>query len=48
MKLLRLIVSWVVFNIPMGRLAPYLLGFALGSRGKRIKKQPATPEKEEK
>lgn len=27
---------WLVFNVPLGRLAPYVLGLALGSKPERI------------
>ena len=29
---------WLAFNIPLGRLAPYVLGLALGSKPERIEK----------
>lgn len=31
------IAFWLVFNVPLGRLAPYVFNFAMGSTGKRIK-----------
>lgn len=32
---LRGVAMWMVFNIPLGRLAPYVFGFAIGSKPAR-------------
>lgn len=36
MRLLRRWAMWLVFNVPMGRLAPWVMGFALNSWPKRV------------
>lgn len=36
-KLLRRFAMWLVWNIPLGRFAPHVLGFAVGSKGVRVK-----------
>lgn len=36
-KLLDRCALWLVFNVPMGRLAPHVLGFALHARPKRVR-----------
>ena len=28
---------WLVFNVPLGRLAPYVLGLAMGRWPKKVK-----------
>ncbi len=28
---------WIVFNVPLGKLAPYILGVALGAKPNRVK-----------
>lgn len=30
------VLMWIVWNIPLGLLAPIILGWALGVKGKRI------------
>lgn len=30
------ILIWIVWNVPLGRLAPIVLGWALGVKGERI------------
>lgn len=37
MKIVRRIAMWAVFNVPLGRLAPHVMGFALGAKYDRIK-----------
>lgn len=37
MKYLRRAALWLVFNVPMGKLAPWMMGFALGSRPRRVR-----------
>ena len=32
MKLLKSIVGWMLWNVPLGRFAPKLMGFYLGSK----------------
>ena len=34
----RRIAMWMVHNVPLGRFAPTVLGFAIGRRGKRGKR----------
>lgn len=34
---MRAVLFWIVFNIPLGALAPHVLGLALGRRGRRVK-----------
>jgi len=34
---MRRILFWLVFNVRLGPLAPWVLGLALGSRAKRVK-----------
>jgi hypothetical protein len=38
MNFLQRLAKWLVFNIPLGRLAPYILGFALGSKPRRVRR----------
>lgn len=38
------ILMWIVWNIPLGRLAPIVLGWALGVKGKRIDDKEETNE----
>lgn len=33
---MRKILFWIVWNVPLGRLAPIVLGWALGVKGERI------------
>ena len=35
MNFLRSAAMWAVCNVPFGRLAPHVLGFALGSKPRR-------------
>jgi len=35
MKYFRKIAMWVVWNIPVGKYAPTLFGFAIGSKGRK-------------
>ena len=37
---------WIVWNIPLGRLAPIVLGWALGVKGERIDDKENTNERE--
>ena len=37
MTMLRRTALWVVLRIPLGSLAPYLMGFALRTRGRRVR-----------
>ena len=32
MNILRDAALWLVFNVPMGRAAPYVFGFAIGAK----------------
>lgn len=32
LKMLRWLAMWILWNVPVGKLAPHLLGFALGSK----------------
>jgi len=34
---MRKFLLWLVFNVPLGKLAPHALGLALGSKAKRVK-----------
>lgn len=34
---MRKILLWLVFNVPLGPLAPYVFGLAIRCKGKRIK-----------
>ncbi len=34
---MRYFLFWLVFNVPLGPLAPWVLGLALGSWPKRVK-----------
>lgn len=36
MKLLRRIAMWAVFNVPLGKAAPWVMGFALNSWPQRV------------
>lgn len=36
MNALRSFAMWLVWHVPIGRLAPRLMGFALGASGKRV------------
>lgn len=40
------ILMWIVWNIPLGRLAPIVLGWALGVKGERIDDKEDTNERE--
>lgn len=33
---MKTLTMWLVWNVPMGRLAPWVLGYALGSHPKRV------------
>ncbi len=35
---MRKLLIWIVWNVPLGPLAPYVLGLALGRMPKRIDK----------
>lgn len=35
-KPIRTILFWIVWNVPLGRLAPYALGLALGSKPHKL------------
>jgi hypothetical protein len=32
MNEIRRVLFWLVWNVPLGKLAPHILGFALGSK----------------
>jgi len=34
--MMRRALLWIVWNVPSGRLAPWILGVALGSRPRKI------------
>ena len=34
---MKKILFWIVYNVPLGRLAPYVLGLAFGTFPKRVK-----------
>jgi len=34
---------WLVFNVPLGRLAPWVLGLALGRKPHQVKYAEDTP-----
>jgi hypothetical protein len=36
MRWIRSIAMWLVFHVPMGRAAPHVFHFALGSKGYRV------------
>lgn len=36
MKYLRFAAMWIVWNVPFGRLAPWLMGFAANSKPRKI------------
>lgn len=36
MSVISKVLIWIVFNIPLGQLAPIVLGWALGVKGERI------------
>lgn len=40
------ILMWIVWNIPLGRLTPIVLGWALGVKGERIDDKEDTNERE--
>ncbi len=31
------ILIWIAFNVPLGKLNPYILGLALGAKSNRVK-----------
>lgn len=33
---MRRVLMWIAWNIPLGRLAPYVLGMAIGTKGRKI------------
>jgi hypothetical protein len=33
----RRFAMWLVFNVPLGRLAPWVMGYALNARPRRIR-----------
>lgn len=37
---MRRIALWLVFNVPLGRLAPHVFGFAVGAKPVRIDRIP--------
>lgn len=37
---MRRLAMWLVWNVPMGRLAPWVLGFAMGRRPHRVDSAP--------
>ena len=37
MSTLRQVAMWLVWNVPLGRFAPLVMGFAMGSKPVRIK-----------
>ena len=36
---MRKLLFWIVHNVPLGGLAPYVLGLALGSCPKKVKSE---------
>lgn len=34
---MRRLLFWIVFNVPLGRLAPWVLGLALGRRPRKVR-----------
>jgi len=34
--MMRRFAMWLVFNVPLGRFAPAVFGFAMGAKGKRV------------
>lgn len=38
MNYLRRAAMWLVFNVPLGKLAPWMMGFALNSRPRKVRK----------
>lgn len=36
---MRKLLFWIVWNVPLGRLAPIVLGIALGANGKYIESE---------
>ena len=36
--IIQRIVFWMIWNVPLGRLAPHLLGWAMGAKPVRIDK----------
>ena len=41
---MRKILFWIAWNVPLGRLAPIVLGWALGVKGERIDDKENTNE----
>ena len=41
MNKLRGVLFWLVWNVPLGKLAPYILGIALGSKPQRVTEKEA-------
>lgn len=39
MEVVRSFLFWLVWHVPLGRLAPWVLGLALGSKPQRHEKQ---------
>lgn len=39
LKLLRYWAMWIFDHVPLGRLAPHVLGFAIGSKAKKVEKE---------
>lgn len=44
MSVISKVLIWIVFNIPLGRFAPIVLGWALGVKGERIDDKEETNE----
>ena len=36
---MRKFAMWIVWNVPIGRLAPWLFGFAMGSKPHKVKQE---------
>lgn len=36
--MIRRVLFWLVWNVPIGPLAPWVLGLALGGRPRRVKR----------
>lgn len=36
---MRKVLFWIVDNIPLGKLAPYVFGLALGSKPQKVKEE---------
>ena len=41
MSYLRCVAMWLVFNVPLGKAAPWVMGFALNSWPRKVRKVPS-------